>query len=57
MKAHDALKGTSVATFAENPCARMQNMHQSKDLREPVMSTFEKNSCAKMQNMSPSMML
>ena len=36
MKAHDALKGTSIATVAENPCARMQNMHQSKDLREPL---------------------
>ena len=28
MKAHDALKGTSIATVAENPCARMQNMHE-----------------------------
>ena len=36
MKTQDVLKGTSIATFAENPCARMQNMHQSKDLREPL---------------------
>ena len=34
--------GTFIGTFQENPCARMQNMYQSEDLRAPLPSRLFK---------------
>ena len=39
---YQAIRGICIATFQENPCARMQIMHQSEDLRAPVSSRLFK---------------
>ena len=38
IKMHHDWKGTFIATFQENPCARVQNMHLYKDLRALLSS-------------------
>ena len=42
MKTHYDLKKTPIVIFQENPAARMQNMHQSEDLRAPLSSRLFK---------------
>ena len=42
MRMHHAFRETTIVTFQENPSARMQNMHQSKDLRAPLPSPLFK---------------
>ena len=42
IKTYHATRGTCIATLQENPAARMQNMHQSEDLRAPLSSRLFK---------------
>ena len=42
IKTYHAMRGTCMATFQENRCARMQIMYQSEDLRAPLSSRLFK---------------